>query len=226
METLEPLFHLNLFGYSFGVTDSILVMWILTALIAVCAIALGRNLKNVPDGKQNKVEMVVDAINNLVKENMGEKYVSFIPYVGTLAIFLFAMNVIGLFGIEPPTRDYNLALALAILSFVIVQVNAIKKAGPVHYVKGYFHPFAFLFPLNLLERVMLPVSLSLRLFGNMTAAVVVVNLVYTGLGSLGFIAQLGIPVPVHAFFDIFDAVMQMFIFVMLTMINIRIVEEH
>jgi F-type H+-transporting ATPase subunit a len=60
----------------------------------------------------------------------------------------------------------------------------------------------------------------------MTAAVVVVGLVYSGLSKIGWFAQLGIPLPVHFFFDIFDAGMQMFIFVMLTMINIKVIEEH
>ena len=115
---------------------------------------------------------------------------------------------------------------MAIITFFIVQINAIKKNGFGHYLKGYAHPFAFLLPLNLVERFVLPVSLSLRLFGNMTAAVVVLDLVYNSLAKVAWVAQLGIPVPVHAFFDIFDGGMQMFIFVMLTMVNIKVVEEH
>lgn len=226
METIEPLFYLNLFGYKFDVTPSYLVMWIITAIIVLGAIIATRRLEKIPNRKQNIVEMVVESINNLVKNNMGEQCVAYIPYIGTLAIFILLMNLIGLIGIEPPTKDYNIALGLAIITFFIVQINAIKKNGFGHYLKGYAHPFAFLLPLNLVERFVLPVSLSLRLFGNMTAAVVVVDLVYNSLAKVAWVAQLGIPVPIHAFFDIFDGGMQMFIFVMLTMVNIKVVEEH
>lgn len=226
METVEPLFYLDLFGYNFSIMPSYLVMWIITAIIAISAIAATRRLKKIPNRKQNIVEMIVDAINSLVKNNMGEKYVAYIPYIGTLAIFILLMNLVGLIGIEPPTKDYNIALGLAIISFFIVQINAIKKNGFGHYLKAYAHPFAFLLPLNIVERFVLPVSLSLRLFGNMTAAVVVLELIYDSLNKLGWIAQIGIPIPAHVFFDIFDGGMQMFIFVMLTMVNIKVVEEH
>jgi F-type H+-transporting ATPase subunit a len=223
LEKLEPIF--SIFG--FGVTDSFLVMWIITAVIAVGAIILGKNLEKIPSKRQNIVELVVESINGLVNDNMGPGYKSFIPYIGTLVIFILSMNVIGLIGIEPPTRDYNICLALALVSFVVVQWNAIRKIGFGHYLKGYFTPFAVMVPLNLIERFVLPVSLSLRLMGNMTAAVVVVGIVYEGLhGVLFGIAQIGIPIPVHFFFDVFDAGIQMFIFVMLTMINIKIIAEH
>ena len=226
MEKLEPIFSINIFGFQFGVTDSFLVMWIITVIIAVAAIILGRNLEKIPSKRQNIVELVVDAINGLVNDNMGPGYKAFIPYIGTLVIFILSMNVIGLIGIEPPTRDYNICLGLALISFVVVQWNAIRKVGFGHYVKGYFAPFAVMVPLNLIERVVLPVSLSLRLMGNMTAAVVVVGIVYQGLAGLSWFAQLGLPIPVHFFFDVFDAGIQMFIFVMLTMINIKIIAEH
>ena len=226
MEKLEPIFSINIFGFQFGVTDSFLVMWIITVIIAVAAIILGRNLEKIPSKRQNIVELVVDGINGLVNDNMGPGYKAFIPYIGTLVIFILSMNVIGLIGIEPPTRDYNICLGLALISFVVVQWNAIRKVGFGHYVKGYFDPFAVMLPLNLIERVVLPVSLSLRLMGNMTAAVVVVGIVYQGLAGLSWFAQLGLPIPVHFFFDVFDAGIQMFIFVMLTMINIKIIAEH
>lgn len=81
-------------------------------------------------------------------------------------------------------------------------------------------------PLNIMERLMLPVSLSLRLFGNVMAATVLIELAYEALSSISFFAQLGLPIPLHAYFDIFDGVIQMVIFVMLTMLNIRTVAEH
>lgn len=73
---------------------------------------------------------------------------------------------------------------------------------------------------------MLPLSLSLRLFGNMLSATIIMELLYEALGHVSWIAQIGIPVPLHFYFDIFDGTIQMVIFVMLTMINIKLSVEH
>lgn len=73
---------------------------------------------------------------------------------------------------------------------------------------------------------MLPISLSLRLFGNMFAATIIMELVYSSLSKITWVAQLGIPIPLHMYFDLFDGTIQMVIFVMLTMINIVIISEH
>jgi len=224
MET--PLFHIKFFGYSIGIAHSIVVQWGIIAIVAFLCIYLTRNLKIIPDKKQNIIEIVMDSINNLVKDNMGEEYMGFVPYVGTIAIFLVFMNLTGLIGIKPPTVDYSVALALALITFIVVQWFAIKKIGLGHYFKGYTEPYAFILPINLIERVMLPVSLSFRLFGNMTAGVVIIDLAYKSLGSLNGFAQLLLPIPLHFYFDLFDGIIQMVIFVMLTMVNIKVIAEH
>lgn len=226
MEKFEALFHVNLFGYDVGITSSLLIQWIAMIIITILAIVFTSNLKKIPDKKQSIVEIVVETFNSLVRENMGEGYSAFVPYIGTLAIFLLFMNLLGLIGVKPPTLDMSVVAGLALITFVVVQANAIKKIGLGHYFGGYFKPFAALVPLNLVERIMLPVSLTLRLFGNMTAAYVVMEMVYGALGHLGWVAQIGIPVPLHAYFDVFDGTIQMVIFMMLTMVNIKIVAEH
>ncbi len=168
----------------------------------------------------------MDSINNLVRDNMGEEYMGFVPYIGTIAIFLAFMNLTGLIGVRPPTVDYSVTLALALITFFVVQWFAIKKIGLGHYFKGYVEPYAFILPINLIERVMLPVSLSFRLFGNMIAGVVIIELAYKSLGSLTGFAQLLVPIPLHFYFDLFDGIIQMVIFVMLTMVNIKVIAEH
>jgi len=226
MEKIYPLFHINFFGHSIGVAQSIIVQWCIIVLIAILSFYFTRNLKIIPNKKQNMIELVVATINNLVRDNMGEEYMRFVPFVGTIAIFLFFMNLTGLIGIKPPTVDYSVALALALITFVVVQGFAIKKIGLGHYFKGYTEPYAFILPINIIERVMLPISLSFRLFGNMIAGVVIIDLAYKSLGSLTGIAQLIIPIPLHFYFDLFDGVIQMVIFVMLTMVNIKVIAEH
>lgn len=208
-------------------TEVIIVQWGIIILLAILAILLTKNLKKIPDKKQSTVEVIVDFINNIVEDTMGPNTRRFVPYIGTLGIFLLFMNLTGLIGIEPPTKDYSVALALAVITFLVIQVYAIKKNGLLKYFKGYTEPVGVLLPINVMERIMLPVSLSLRLFGNMMAATIIMGLIYKGLSKslLGF-PQLVIPVPLHFYFDVFDGAIQMTIFVMLTMINIKTVSEH
>jgi F-type H+-transporting ATPase subunit a len=226
LEKFVPLFYLNLFGYKFGVTSSLFIQWVIIGILTILAIVFTRNLKKIPNKKQNVVEILVETFNKLVKENMGEGYAAYVPYIGTLAMFLLLMNLAGLVGLKPPTLDLSVVAGLALITFVLVQANSIIKIGLGHYFLGYFQPYAGMLPLNLIERFMLPVSLTLRLFGNMTAAIVIMDMVYNALGNIAWVAQLGIPVPLHAYFDVFDGTIQMVIFIMLTMINIRITAEH
>jgi F-type H+-transporting ATPase subunit a len=226
VEEYAPLFEFHLFGHVLEFPVNIVIQWVIIGVITILAIYLTNNLKKVPSKKQSAVEAIVITVNNLVEENMGKEYKSFVPFVGTIMIFMLFMNLTGLFGFEPPTKSYGVALGMGLITFIVIQGYTIKKIGILHYFGGYAKPFSFLTPLNIVERVMLPVSLSLRLFGNMTAAAVIMGLVYGALRHLSWFAQLGIPVPLHAYFDIFDGTIQMIIFTMLTMINIKIISEH
>lgn len=226
MEALEPIYTLNLFGYSFGITSNIIIQWIIILIVAVASFILTRNLKFIPDKKQSVLELFVEMVTKMVRDNMGDNYLGFVPFVGTVIIYLLFMNLSSLIGITPPTADYSTNLGMAAIVFVVVQGYAIKKIGLINYFAGYFKPYTFIFPLNIVERIMLPVSLSLRLFGNMTAGVVVMDLVYQALRGVNSLSQLVIPIPLHIYFDLFDGVIQMIIFVMLTMINIKIISEH
>ncbi|MBV7272342.1 F0F1 ATP synthase subunit A [Clostridium thailandense] len=222
MEEMKPLFTIVLGALKIDITSSIMVQWIIIILVAILAKVSTSNLKKVPDKKQSVVEMIFEAIRNLVSENMGEEYIKFVPYVGTLAIFILIMNFTPLIGVKAPTEDLSVAAGLALISFIIVQFNAIKRVGLGHYFKAYTEPVLPLLPLNIVERLVLPVSLSLRLFGNLTAGAVVLGMIYGGMGHMAFL----IPIPFHAFFDLFDGSIQMIVFVMLTMMNIKIIAEH
>lgn len=217
MEKAEPLF-----GNFAGITAGIVVQWAIIIIVGVVAWLLTRNLNKMPDKKQSAVEIVVESINNLVKENMGESYKSYIPYVGTLAIFILFMNLAGLVGATVPTEDLSATAGLAAITFFMIQATAIKRNGLVNYFTAFGRPMVFLLPINILERFTTPLSLCLRLFGNMTAGGVILGLVYKGMGHFAFV----VPVPLHFYFDLFDGGLQMLIFVMLTMINIKITAEE
>lgn len=222
MEEAKILFDIQLFGYNIEIAESIVLQWFIMALIVILSILLTRNLKKEPDKKQTVVEMFVTGVNNVVRTNMGEHYLGFVPFIGTLVLFLLTMNIFGLFGFEPPTREYPVTIAMGAITFIVIQAYTIKKHGLVGYFLGFTKPIVPLLPINIMERIMLPVSLSLRLFGNILAGTVIMGLIY---GSLGKFA-IAVPVPLHFYFDLFDGTIQMVIFVMLTMVNIKLIAEH
>jgi F-type H+-transporting ATPase subunit a len=221
--TPMPVFSPEIFGYNIDITAGIIIEWVVILILGIAAYALTRNLKLKPTKTQAALEKIYQTLRDFIIGNMGEEYESFVPYIGTLMIYMLVLNWIGAIGFRPPTSDVSITASFALVTFLIINVNAIRKNGFLGYGKGLVHPFALMLPLNLLERVMLPVTLSLRLFGNMFAAVILVDLVYQGLGSIATIAQLGIPIVLHGYFDLFDGVLQMVVFSMLTMINIKTV---
>ena len=227
MELTHPIFSFNIGKLVIDIKPEAIIQLVLVLLIGILAWWATKDLKRRPTGKkQVVVEYIYTTIQNVVNANMGEQYGDMIPFIGTLAVFIVTMNLLGLVGITPVTNNFSVTLALGLISFVVIQGYTMKKIGIGHYFLGYGQPMLMMLPINVIERVMLPVSLSLRLFGNILAASFLVELVYESLNKIAWIAQIGLPVPLHAYFDIFDGCIQMVIFVMLTMINIKITVEH
>lgn len=226
LESVKPIFSPEIFGITIDITSSVLIQWCVILILGIGAFLLTRNLKLKPNKTQSALEKIYQSVRELILGIMGDEYESFIPYIGTLMVYLLVLNLTGLLGVIPPTADLSVTVSLAMTSFLVVNLNAIKKHGIVAYGRGFMHPYAFMLPINIMERFVLLVSLSLRLFGNMMAAVVLVELVYHALGSIGVVAQFGSPIIVHLYFDLFDGALQMIVFSMLTMINIKVISEH
>ncbi|WP_461206743.1 F0F1 ATP synthase subunit A [Clostridium sp. DL1XJH146] len=226
MEGSIPVFFIKIFGLDIGITEGIIVQWAFILILLLFSFYSTRNLTEIPSKLQHYLEIFVEFVNGFVEDNMGKDKVSFAPFVGSLILFLLLMNVVGLVGFEPPTKDLSVTIGMALITFIVIQGYTIKKNGILGYFGGFLKPLPILLPTNIMERVMLPVSLSVRLFGNILAATFIVELIYSVLGEIGPIAQLIIPIPFQLYFDVFDGTIQMVIFVMLTMINIKIVSEH
>jgi F-type H+-transporting ATPase subunit a len=137
-----------------------------------------------------------------------------------------ALNLTGLVGVRPPTACLGVTAGLAISTFIVINANAVKRNGFLGFLKGLVSPSILMLPLNLMERIVVPFSLALRLFGNMVAAVIVIELAYEALEHITFIAAIGLPVALHGYFDVFDGLIQMLVFTMLTVINIKVTAEH
>ena len=226
LKPILPIFSFEIGNFTLVITQSIIIQWIVILILGIGAFLLTRNLKLKPGKTQSALEKIYQTMHDLVIDIMGKEYESFLPYIGTLMIYLLILNLMGLIGFKPPTQDLSVTVAFAIVTFLVVNLNAIKKNGLTGYGKGLVHPFAFMLPINIMERCVLPVSLSLRLFGNMVGATVLIELIYEKLGHVAMIAQFGSPIVVHAYFDIFDGAIQMIVFAMLTMINIKVTGDE
>jgi F-type H+-transporting ATPase subunit a len=209
----------------FFITET--VFWTLIVAIALIIFAFisTRNLKRYPKGLQALVEYIVELVYNYVKTTMGSRNMAFAPFVGTLFLFLMVGNALGLLGIRPITADVNTTFALAGLVFILIQYNAISSGGIKHYFKHFAEPYPFMVPIKILEEFTFPISLSFRLFGNILAGVIVMALTFSGLGYLSehimhlpipFLEAV-IPLPLNLFFDVFEPLLQAFVFSMLTM---------
>ncbi|MGN0154462.1 MAG: F0F1 ATP synthase subunit A [Lachnospiraceae bacterium] len=214
----------HLLGYKFMgqtvyITTSHVCMFIIMAAIMIFALVARKKImhaKEVPTGLQNVVEFAVETLQGFVNSSMGRHGRKYINYVGTLFLFVLLSNISGLFGLRPPTADFGTTFSLALITFVMIQYNNIKcnKFGAV---TGLFKPIWFLFPINLIGEIATPVSMSLRLFGNVMAGTVMMALYY---GLLPIFAKIGIPAFLHVYFDIFSGAIQAYVFSMLTMVFI------
>jgi len=206
------------------VTETVLLALIIAAVMIIFALLSTRKLEREPKGLQLIAEIIVSTVYNFTTRTMGEKNKKFAPYIGTLFFFLIFANSAGLFGFRPVTADVNTAFALSIITFCIIQVSSIKSKGVKGHLKHYGDPYPFMYPIKIIEDVAFPISLAFRLFGNITGGMIVMALTFQGLGaisnkigsSIPFL-QFLIPLPLNLFFDVFEPILQAFIFTMLTM---------
>jgi F-type H+-transporting ATPase subunit a len=191
------------------VYESTVVTWLIMAVIVLISIIATRNLKVVPSKGQLLLETAVGWIRDFCRDNMGEEGLRYFPYLGTVLIYIGFSNIIGLFGLKPPTKDLSVTIALALMSIILIEGANIRK----HKVKGFFktlaQPTPIMVPMNLLEILIRPLSLCMRLFGNVVGAFIIMEL-------LKCVCPAILPVPFSLYFDIFDGCLQAYIFVFLT----------
>jgi F-type H+-transporting ATPase subunit a len=211
----------ELYGYILGfpITETIVNTWITMAIALVMCFAFTRNLKKHPGKLQVLGEMIVNAIDDLVGSTMGKDKMYFAPYMLSLMMFLIFANICGVLDMRSPTADISFPLTLALMTFVLIEVFTWKGRGPKGYFKEYFEPYPFMLPINIIEKISRPISMTCRIFGNLLGGVIIMLLAYEGLTGLMYLALI-IPIPLHFYFDLFVGCIQAFIFTMLTMVFI------
>lgn len=197
-------------GFEIQVAESVAVTWIIMVVILVASICLTRNLKvhNISK-RQLVVETIVTKLDGFVTDMIGEEGARYVPYLITVLLFLGFSNLIGLFGMKPPTKDLNVTAALSLMSIILIEYSGIRKKGTKKWLKSFAEPIAIVAPINILELFIKPLSLCMRLFGNVLGGFVIMEL-------LKLLVPVALPVPLSFYFDIFDGLIQAYVFVFLT----------
>ena len=217
---IKPCLKYHLFGQEVYLTTTHVSLVIVTILIMILAVCASRKMKNpdeVPGTFQNILELFVEMLGNMVKGIMGENGIRFVNYISAIFLFILVCNISSLIGLRPPTADYGVTLPLGLITFALVHYNGIKKNKGKHFT-NLFQPLPLLFPINIIGEFAVPLSLSLRLFGNVLSGTVMMGLWY---GLLPLLVKLGIPAALHVYFDVFSGAIQTYVFCMLTMVYVN-----
>lgn len=206
-----------------------IVMAVFVALSLVAMVTLLRRGLSVekPGHGQQVLELIVEALRAMLDDVIGHNGRKFIAVIGTFGLFIFAGNFMGLLpGLTAPTGNLNVTLALGVFSFAYYNYLGFKDQG-VKYLAHFLGPVMFLAPLMLIieifSHVFRPISLAIRLFGNMTGEHILGGVFLNDLMSVPLL----IPVPVMAL-GLFVSFLQSYIFVMLSMVYIAgaLAHEH
>lgn len=202
--------------------DAISYTWLIIVLLLVLSLLATSALKSIPGGIQNFMETVIGGIESMIVDTMGEHGRSFFPLIATLAIFILVSNLIGLIpGFFPPTANINTTAACAVIVFISTHVVGIKHHG-LGYIKHFLGPIAWLAPvmffIEVIGHLSRPVSLTLRLFGNMNGHELVL-MIFFGL------APFLVPLPMMLM-GVLVSFIQAFVFMLLAMIYIQGSLEH
>lgn len=207
-------FTIPLFG-GIPIYDSVAVTWVIMAALVLLSKILVRNLRVEDPGKaQLFLESSIGFLRDFFLDLVGKEGKNYIPYLISTAVFIGAANLIGIVGFVPPTKDLNMTAALAVISIAVIEYAGFHKKGARGFLKSFAEPVAVILPINILEIFIRPISLCMRLFGNVLGSFVVMELIK-------LVVPVIIPIPFSFYFDIFDGVIQAYVFVFLTALFIK-----
>jgi len=194
----------------------VMVLFVVILLIVVFGLA-SRKLSLVPSKRQSVLEMIIQIFEGQIVDIIGEQGKKFLPLIATIGIFIFTCNMLGLVpGFMSPTSKLNVTLGCAMVVFIYYHWQGMKAQGVLKYLKQFMGPIAalapLLIPIEIISHFSRPVSLSMRLFGNIFAEEMLIMI-------MASIIPFFLPLPFMAV-AIFTAVIQSFVFVLLSCIYI------
>jgi F-type H+-transporting ATPase subunit a len=221
------VFTLHIGPFAIPVNETVVITWISMAVLIIAALVLARNLREIPRGAQTILEGMVEFLNTFSKEHFGHRAGTYGPYMGTIFLLLLLVNIIpvlsplsvSLFGhvyrppfeIKPPARDINFSAALALISILLVLVGGLRVRGLKGWARNLLAPVPMMLPFNLMEYLIRPTSLCLRLFGNILGGFIIMRLIET-------VAPLFLPPLLSLYFDFLDGLIQALVFTFLTVL--------
>ncbi|MER2057639.1 MAG: F0F1 ATP synthase subunit A [Niallia sp.] len=226
-------------GLTFNLSNVLMIV-VSSLIVFLIAFFLTRNLQMKPTGRQNLMEWIMDFVRNIIKNNMDWKDGGRFHVLGiTLLMYIFISNMLGLpFAItvhhelwwKSPTADPGVTLTLAIMVVGLTHYYGVKMRGTKGYFREYVQPVGFLLPLKIVEEFSNTLTLGLRLYGNIFAGEVLLDLLVNGLAKtnlIGTIAAFPLTM-VWQGFSIFIGSIQAFIFTLLTMVYMahKVSQDH
>src|SRR5499426_1309257 len=176
-----------------GIPDHVTYTWIAMLFLVVVALFATRRLALVPTGAQNFMEMVIDQFHQILDEVIGAGGRRYLPLVGTLGLFILTSNLMGLVpGLVSPTANLNTTAACALIVFFTYHVIGVRKQGLIPYMKHFAGPVPtvlkpLMFVIEIISHCARPLSLSLRLFGNMMAGHILLAIFFFMMGLDGML---------------------------------------
>lgn len=198
--------------------------WFVMALLAALSFLATRRMDIYPGRIQNVMEVVIGGIDTFLTDTMGHEGRKFFPLIATLCLYILTSNLLGIFpGFESPTANLNTTASMAITVFFMTHIIGVRVHG-VKYLKQFMGPIWWLTPLmlpiELIGHLARPLSLTMRLFGNIRGEDIVLGVVLMLVPAL-------IPLPVFVLM-IFTSCIQTVVFMLLTMMYIAgaLAEAH
>ncbi len=222
---IKVAFTIHAFGLSIDISDTVITTWVVMAILIGFSIIVTRRLKMIPAGVQVFVEFFIGFADSFTTDYMGHHGKKYAPFIGTIVLFLVTANLLPLltpiggfgfepfFTIKPLTRDINVTAAFAIITMTVVVFSNFRYHGPIGFLKTLIKPLPMMLPFNLLEYIVKPLSLTLRLFGNILAAFIIMQLIE-------IIVPVGLPPIMALYFDLFDGLIQAVVFSFLSTVYI------
>lgn len=212
-------FDITIFGFNIFIHESI-VNWLgLCMILCIFFIFAGKRIKKAdpkvaPSGFLLLCEVIAGLGTGIISENLRDKTRLYVPFFGTLIFIMAPSNLLGLIGLQTPTSNLSVNITLALMMFILIHYTGLREKGIKGRIQELCDPFILFLPLNVLGDLALPVSLSLRLFGNMLAGTIIVGMIYGMMKSFFPLSILGYAVTpfLHAYFDIFSGLIQTYIF--------------
>jgi F-type H+-transporting ATPase subunit a len=223
------------------IQTDVYVIIILTILLSILILVAAHKIDKLdplakPKGFAAAVLLGVMKVRQTCVENAGEKIgEKLTPYIVVLWVYIFSANIISLFGLESPTANLSVTLLLAFITWVLIQIVEFKFGGVKAYFHSFIEPLPVMLPMNIIGKFSTMVSMSLRLFGNITCGGIMMQLVYiatqllsnkivdlitnSSITVFNFMGPILAPL-LHAYFDVFSGFVQTLVFVTLTVVLI------